>query len=194
VTVLSWTAVVVFVTAYVLIATERIHRVAAALGGAAVMLVIGATDAEHAFFSPDSGIDWNVIVPLLGMMLIVAVVKHTGLFEYVAIWAAKRAQGAGGRPISAEPPPSGGSGVFRRSRLILERMRPLLTASAAADRWCCRGWVTASARRLPSSVHVPPGSMVGKSRSCLPVVCGGTERVTPWQTPDPVCFDVGSHR
>jgi Na+/H+ antiporter NhaD/arsenite permease-like protein len=43
-------AVAVFVTAYILIATEWVHRVAAALGGAAIMLVIGATDAEHAFF------------------------------------------------------------------------------------------------------------------------------------------------
>jgi Na+/H+ antiporter NhaD/arsenite permease-like protein len=93
VTALSWLAVAVFVTSYVLIATERIHRVAAALGGAAVMLLIGATDAEHAFFSPDSGIDWNVIFLLLGMMLIVAVIRHTGLFEYVAIWAAKRGRG-----------------------------------------------------------------------------------------------------
>jgi Na+/H+ antiporter NhaD/arsenite permease-like protein len=86
-------AVAVFVAAYVLIATERIHRVAAALGGAAVMLLIGATDAEHAFFSPDAGIDWNVVFLLLGMMLIVAVLRHTGLFEYVAIWAAKRGRG-----------------------------------------------------------------------------------------------------
>jgi Na+/H+ antiporter NhaD/arsenite permease-like protein len=93
VTVQSWVAVAVFVTAYVLIATERVHRVAAALGGAAVMLLLGVTDAEHAFFSPDSGVDWNVIFLLLGMMLIVAILKHTGLFEYVAIWAAKRGRG-----------------------------------------------------------------------------------------------------
>jgi Na+/H+ antiporter NhaD/arsenite permease-like protein len=91
----AWLAVAIFVTAYVLIATEKIHRVAAALGGAALMLLVGATDAEHAFFSPDAGIDWNVIVLLLGMMLIVAIIKETGLFEYIAIWAMKR---AGGRP------------------------------------------------------------------------------------------------
>ena len=71
----AWLAVAVFAVAYVLIATEKIHRVAAALGGAALMLVIGATDAEHAFFSEESGIDWNVIFLLLGMMLIVAVLQ-----------------------------------------------------------------------------------------------------------------------
>jgi Na+/H+ antiporter NhaD/arsenite permease-like protein len=57
------------------------------------MLVIGASDAEHAFFSEQAGIDWNVIFLLLGMMLIVAVLKQTGVFEYIAIWAAKRARG-----------------------------------------------------------------------------------------------------
>ena len=89
----AWAAVAVFVIAYALIATEKVHRVAAALGGAVVMLLIGATDAEHAFFSEESGIDWNVIFLLIGMMLIVAVLKRTGVFEYVAIWAAKRAKG-----------------------------------------------------------------------------------------------------
>jgi Na+/H+ antiporter NhaD/arsenite permease-like protein len=93
VSITAWLAVAVFATAYLFIATEKIHRVAAALGGASLMLLVGATDAEHAFFSPESGVDWNVIFLLLGMMLIVAVLKRTGLFEYVAIWAAKRARG-----------------------------------------------------------------------------------------------------
>ena len=89
----AWLAVAVFAGAYVLIATEWVHRVAVALGGAVVMLLIGATDAEHAFFSEEAGIDWNVIFLLIGMMLIVAVLKRTGVFEYLAIWAAKRARG-----------------------------------------------------------------------------------------------------
>ncbi|MFE6856866.1 SLC13 family permease, partial [Streptomyces sp. NPDC057674] len=89
----SWLTVAVFAAVYVLIATERVHRVTAALGGAVVMLVLGATSPEHAFFSDETGIDWNVIFLLLGMMLIVSVLKRTGLFEFVAIWAAKRARG-----------------------------------------------------------------------------------------------------
>lgn len=92
-TTLAWAAVGIFTVAYILIATEKIHRVAAALGGAALMFLIGATDAEHAFFDEHAGIDWNVIFLLLGMMLIVAVLKRTGGFEYVAIWAAKKAKG-----------------------------------------------------------------------------------------------------
>ena len=88
--------VVAFVAAYVLIATERIHRTAAALTGAAAMVLLGVVSAESAFFSEDTGIDWNVIFLLLGMMVIVSIIRRTGLFEYVAVWAAKR---AGGRPF-----------------------------------------------------------------------------------------------
>ncbi len=85
--------IVVFVSAYVLIATERIHRVAAALGGAAGMVVLGVVDAKVAFFSERTGVDWNVIFLLLGMMVIVGVLRQTGVFEFFAIWAAKRARG-----------------------------------------------------------------------------------------------------
>ncbi len=88
--------VVAFVAAYVLIATERIHRVAAALLGAAAMVVLGVVDARVAFFSEKTGVDWNVIFLLLGMMIIVGVLRQTGVFEFAAIWAAKR---AGGRPF-----------------------------------------------------------------------------------------------
>ena len=91
--ILAWMAVAVFAAAYVLIASEKINRVTVAVGGASIMLAIGATDAEHAFFSEEAGIDWNVIFLLLGMMLIVGVLKRTGLFEYLAIWSAKKARG-----------------------------------------------------------------------------------------------------
>ncbi|MEZ5093013.1 ArsB/NhaD family transporter [Nocardioides sp.] len=89
----QWLALVVFVGAYILIATERIHRVAAALGGAALMLALGFTDGEAAYYSHETGIDWNVIFLLFGMMMIVGVIKTTGLFEALAIYAAKRARG-----------------------------------------------------------------------------------------------------
>ncbi|NUT48128.1 MAG: ArsB/NhaD family transporter [Saccharothrix sp.] len=86
-------SVVVFIGAYILIATERVHRVAAALGGAALMLALGLTNGETAFHSLDAGVDWNVVFLLLGMMIIVGVIRQTGLFEYLAIAAAKRAKG-----------------------------------------------------------------------------------------------------
>ncbi|MFK0222315.1 SLC13 family permease [Streptomyces vinaceus] len=88
----SWAAVAVFAGTYLLIITEWVHRVAAALGGAALMLAIGATDDVAAFHSDETGIDWNVIFLLLGMMVIVGILKRTGLFEYLAIWSVKRAR------------------------------------------------------------------------------------------------------
>lgn len=90
----TWIAIAVFVAAYVLIATERVHKTAAALGGAALVLGLGVVDSEHAFYSHNTGIDWDVIFLLLGMMIIVSVLRRTGAFEYTAIWAAKRAQGS----------------------------------------------------------------------------------------------------
>jgi Na+/H+ antiporter NhaD/arsenite permease-like protein len=57
------------------------------------MLALGITDAHAAFYAEDTGIDWNVIFLLLGMMIIVSVVRETGVFEFLAIWAAKRARG-----------------------------------------------------------------------------------------------------
>ena len=87
-------AVAVFAVAYLLIATEWTHKLLAALGGAAVLLALGVTDSDHAFYSHDTGIDWNVVFLLLGMMIIVGVLRRTGVFEYVAVWAAKRAKGS----------------------------------------------------------------------------------------------------
>ncbi|MFT4011444.1 MAG: ArsB/NhaD family transporter [Nocardioidaceae bacterium] len=92
---LTSAAISIFIVSYALIATERIHRVAAALGGVAGMVVIGVADAHTAFFDHETGIDWNVIFLLFGMMVIVGVLKQTGLFEFLALWAARS---SGGRP------------------------------------------------------------------------------------------------
>jgi Na+/H+ antiporter NhaD/arsenite permease-like protein len=86
-------AVAVFVTAYVLIASEKVHRVKVALGGAGLMLAAGVVDFEHAFHETETGVDWEVIFLLLGMMIIVGVLSKTGVFEYIAISAVKKARG-----------------------------------------------------------------------------------------------------
>lgn len=91
-TITAYLAVAVFVIAYVLIATERFNRAFVAVVGAAAMVVIGATRGEEMFFSHETGIDWNVIFLLFGMMVIIGVLKQTGVFEYVALWAAQLAQ------------------------------------------------------------------------------------------------------
>ncbi|MEE9964915.1 MAG: ArsB/NhaD family transporter [Propionicimonas sp.] len=86
-------SIVVFGIVYVLIATEKINRVAAVLAGAGVILAVGAVTTEDAFYSTETGIDWNVIFLLFGMMVIVGILKLTGVFEFVAIWATKKAKG-----------------------------------------------------------------------------------------------------
>jgi Na+/H+ antiporter NhaD/arsenite permease-like protein len=87
-------AVAVFVGAYVLIATEWVHKTIAALAGAGLVLAFGIVGSDEIFYSHDTGVDWDVIFLLLGMMIIVSVLKPTGVFEYTAIWAAKRAKGS----------------------------------------------------------------------------------------------------
>jgi Na+/H+ antiporter NhaD/arsenite permease-like protein len=87
-------ATVVFVVAYALITTERFNKTLVALGGAMAMFFLPVIDSHEVFYSEDTGIDWDVIFLLLGMMIIVSVVRQTGVFEYVAIWSAKRAKGS----------------------------------------------------------------------------------------------------
>lgn len=86
-------AAVIFVAAYVLLVSEKVHRTKVALGAAGLMLLLHVTDGEGAFFSSRTGIEWNVVFLLFGMMVIVSVLRQTGVFEYVAIKAAKLARG-----------------------------------------------------------------------------------------------------
>ena len=86
-------ALAIFIVAFVFIATERVNKVKVVLIAAAVMTVTGIVPGAEVFFSEHEGIDWNVIFLLLGMMIIVGVIKQTGLFEYLGIWAAKKSQG-----------------------------------------------------------------------------------------------------
>lgn len=90
-------AIAIFAITYAFIATEKVHRVAAALGGVAAMTLIGLVTADSAFFDKHTGVDWNVIFLLFGMMVIVGILKHTGLFEFLALWAAKTSRGRPGR-------------------------------------------------------------------------------------------------
>ncbi|MEU0513626.1 ArsB/NhaD family transporter [Amycolatopsis sp. NPDC006125] len=87
-------AIVVFAVAYLLIATDRVPKAAAALGGAGIVLAAGVVGSDEAFYSHDTGIDWDVVFLLLGMMIIVGILRRTGVFEFTAIWAAKRAKGS----------------------------------------------------------------------------------------------------
>src|SRR3954454_6771057 len=87
-------AIAVFVVAYVLIASDRVNKTLVALVGAGAVVVLGVVESADAFYSHETGIDWDVIFLLLGMMIIVGVLRQTGIFEYIAIWSVKRAKGS----------------------------------------------------------------------------------------------------
>jgi Na+/H+ antiporter NhaD/arsenite permease-like protein len=91
---MSVVAVVVFVVAYALIATDRVNKTLVALAGAAIVVTLPVISSDDVFYSRDTGIAWDVVFLLLGMMIIVSVLRQTGVFEYTAIWAAKRARGS----------------------------------------------------------------------------------------------------
>ena len=82
-------SIIVFLVVIIAIMTEKVHRSAAALAGAVVLLLTRVLDFDAAV----GYIDFNTIGVLIGMMLFVAVVKNSGLFEYIAIKAAKLAKG-----------------------------------------------------------------------------------------------------
>lgn len=85
-------ALAIFIVAFILIASERVSKVWVVLIGAAAMAVTGLVPGAEVFFSEHEGIDWNVIFLLLGMMIIVGVLRQTGLFEFLGIWAAKKSK------------------------------------------------------------------------------------------------------
>src|ERR1700744_2351930 len=84
----------VFVVCYVLITTERFNKTKIALAGAILMFFLPTINSDEVFYARDTGVNWDVLFLLLGMMIIVSVVRQTGLFEYIAIWATKRAKGS----------------------------------------------------------------------------------------------------
>jgi Na+/H+ antiporter NhaD/arsenite permease-like protein len=95
-----WISTVVFILAYILIAFELLHRTVAAMIGAALMMTISYTlgtinPAYHifSFQRAIAAIDMNVIFLLMGMMIIVGVLKHTGVFQWCAYFAYKLARG-----------------------------------------------------------------------------------------------------
>ncbi len=86
-----WIAALVLLVVYVLIAAEWLHRTLAAFLGAAVILFIthtaGTFDKHYFILSFEDAmraIDLNVIFLLMGMMIIVGVLKKTGLFQWLA--------------------------------------------------------------------------------------------------------------
>lgn len=79
-------AIVIVAVSYIIIFSEKVNRAVVALIGAAVMIISGILNQAEAV----SGIDFNTLALLVGMMMIVAVSEKSGIFQFVAIWAAKK--------------------------------------------------------------------------------------------------------
>ncbi|MFA4885766.1 MAG: ArsB/NhaD family transporter [Desulfotomaculaceae bacterium] len=82
-------ACVVFLGTYLLLIADKIHRTIVALCGAMLILLAGVITQERAV----RAIDFNTIGLLIGMMIIVGITRHTGVFEYLAIVSAKWVKG-----------------------------------------------------------------------------------------------------
>lgn len=82
-------ALVIFVAVIAVIVSEKLHRAACALIGAMLLVLLGILEPGEAL----GFIDFNTIGVLLGMMMFVAVVKNSGIFEFLAVKAAKLAKG-----------------------------------------------------------------------------------------------------
>jgi Na+/H+ antiporter NhaD/arsenite permease-like protein len=74
-------SIVIFVGVYVLIILDKFDRAVVALSGAMLMVLLRVLNQEEAF----AAIDYNTIGLLVAMMIIVMIMRRTGIFEYLGI-------------------------------------------------------------------------------------------------------------
>ena len=84
-----WVATTLLLMTYAVIMSEKINRAVVALLGAGLMICLGVINQEAAI----RGVDFNTIALLTGMMIIVNITRKSGVFQCVAFWAARRAEG-----------------------------------------------------------------------------------------------------
>jgi Na+/H+ antiporter NhaD/arsenite permease-like protein len=89
-----WIATIIFITVLILIATGYFHNTLSALFGAALLFFISYLghpiyEGLYIFDFPASisYIDWNVIFLIMGMMIVIAVIENTGVFQWLAFFA-----------------------------------------------------------------------------------------------------------
>lgn len=81
-----WLSTVLLIVSYALLLSDRINRTVVALLGAGLVIITGLLTQRQAI----AAVDFNTIALLTGMMIIVAITRTSGVFEYVAIWSAKK--------------------------------------------------------------------------------------------------------
>ena len=79
-------ATTLFVVTYLVIMSDRLNRAIVALLGAGLLILTGVLEQKEAV----AAVDFNTLGLLLGMMLIVNITRRSGLFQFVAIWSAKK--------------------------------------------------------------------------------------------------------
>ncbi|MFZ2066810.1 MAG: ArsB/NhaD family transporter [Xanthobacteraceae bacterium] len=82
-----WTSAAILALTYALVIAGWINRAVVALIGALVVIAIGALNQNAAI----AGIDWDTIGLLAGMMILVSIARRSGMFQFLAIWSAQRA-------------------------------------------------------------------------------------------------------
>ena len=91
-----WVGLGILLFVYALIITEVVHRtLAAAVGGLAAIVALNhyKTGGALTLAETTTLIEWETIGLLLGMMVMVGVISHTGIFEWFAVQAYKKSKG-----------------------------------------------------------------------------------------------------
>jgi len=95
-----WIATIVFLAVLLLIAFEFLHSATSALAGISIILLVsyigGAYNPSLTIFTFERAlgyIDWEVIFLLIGMMIIIAIIEGTGIFQWMAFQAYRLSRG-----------------------------------------------------------------------------------------------------
>ncbi|MEP9411988.1 MAG: ArsB/NhaD family transporter [Candidatus Brocadia sp.] len=88
-----WIATLIFLVSFGLIVSEKLDKTKVALIGAGLMILLKIVSQHEAFYDEHYAIDYNVIFLLISMMIIVDILKKTGIFQFVAVKSAKLARG-----------------------------------------------------------------------------------------------------
>jgi len=83
----------IFLITFAIILSEKIHRTIIAMAGAVIMVMAGLIMGFYSHHRAIEALDFETLGLLMGMMILVALLKDTGFFEYVAILIAKRSKG-----------------------------------------------------------------------------------------------------
>lgn len=88
-----WASAAVLVISYMLIFTEILHRTTAAILGAVVMIGIGMGMGFYSQEAAIQSVDGNTILLLAAMMMLVAMLRPTGAFDFAAVHITHWAKG-----------------------------------------------------------------------------------------------------